>query len=147
LAGRNCFECSGKKKQDIKTFLRRAKNIHGDKYDYSKVVLKNFKTPIIITCEKHGDFSMSPSHHLNLKQNCKKCTMPPRHKLNTDIFIKKAKNTHGDRYDYSKSVYERSNIPIIITCKKHGDFMQRPNNHLRHQGCPKCYKKRHYKDV
>ena len=59
-------------------------------------------------------------------------------KKTIEQFIKEARAKHGDKYDYSKSVYEGKDIPIIITCRKHGEFKQTPNNHIRGQGCPKC---------
>lgn len=46
---------------------------------------------------------------------------------------------HNYKYTYDKSVYIKQSIPIIITCKLHGDFLQTPNNHLSGHGCKKCY--------
>ena len=56
----------------------------------------------------------------------------------TQIFIEKARAVHGDRYDYDSAVYVRARDKIIITCTKHGDFEQMPNNHLNGKGCAKC---------
>jgi hypothetical protein len=58
-------------------------------------------------------------------------------KLTTEEFIAKAKAIHGDRYDYSKATYVSSKNKITITCKKHGDFTQRPDAHLV-GGCRLC---------
>lgn len=58
-------------------------------------------------------------------------------KLTLENFIEKANSVHGE-YDYSKSEYVNNNTKIIITCKEHGDFTQRPSKHLSGQGCPKC---------
>lgn len=56
-----------------------------------------------------------------------------------EIFIKVAKLTHGDLYDYSKVEYKSATEKVIIICKKHGEFYQTPNRHanLRY-GCCKC---------
>ena len=59
-------------------------------------------------------------------------------KLTTEQFIEKARAVHGDRYDYSKSVYGGSQIKVEIVCKEHGSFWQRPLHHQRGIGCPKC---------
>ena len=60
-------------------------------------------------------------------------------KLTTEEFIKKAREVHGDKYDYSKVIYERNNIPVIVICPKHGEFKILPVKHIhRHQGCPRC---------
>lgn len=56
----------------------------------------------------------------------------------TDGFIKKARNIHGDKYDYSKSIYVHDHTKLKITCPLHGDFEQLPTNHLAGQGCYYC---------
>ncbi len=118
-------------------FIEKSKLIHGDKYDYSKVDYKNANTKIIIICKIHGEFDKTPSKHTNSKQGCAKCSgyyIPT-----TDEFIENAKLIHGDRYNYSKVDYKYSNENVIITCKVHGDFLQRPGNHINSkQGCSKC---------
>lgn len=55
-------------------------------------------------------------------------------------FLQKAKKKHGDRYDYSKVVYEDSGTKVVIICKEvgHGSFPQLPSNHLHGRGCPYC---------
>ena len=63
-------------------------------------------------------------------------------KLTLSEFIEKAKFVHGDKYDYSKSVYENTMKKIMIICPIHGEFMQTPNSHLQGQGCPECKKDR-----
>lgn len=59
-------------------------------------------------------------------------------KLTTEEFIVKAKIVHGDKYDYSKTVYIKSNEKLEINCYKHGSFWQLANDHLSKCGCPKC---------
>ena len=53
-------------------FITRAREIHGDKYDYSKVVYVNIETPVVIICDKHGEFTQSPHSHLK-GCGCRKC--------------------------------------------------------------------------
>ena len=59
-------------------------------------------------------------------------------KYNTESFIQKAKEIHSDKYDYSKVEYIGSQTKICIICPKHGEFWQRPADHLRGCGCWKC---------
>lgn len=59
-------------------------------------------------------------------------------KLTTEQFIEKAKNVHGDKYDYSKSTYINSTTKLKIVCPTHGEFLQLPANHLSTNGCYKC---------
>lgn len=56
----------------------------------------------------------------------------------TAEFIEKSISKHGNKYDYSKSIYETSKAKVIVICKIHGEFMQMPNSHLGGKGCNKC---------
>ena len=63
--------------------------------------------------------------------------MPKR--MTQDEYIAKANAVHGNRYDYSKTVYARGSDKIIIICPEHGEFLQRANSHINDkQGCPVC---------
>ena len=55
-------------------------------------------------------------------------------------FIERATLVHGDKCDYSKTIFSGVNNPVLITCKKHGDFYQSGETHLRGSGCPLCAK-------
>ncbi len=57
-------------------------------------------------------------------------------------FIKKAKKIHGDRYDYSKTIYTKMDEEIDVICKDHGIFTQIANNHMSGAtDCPYCISK------
>lgn len=58
-------------------------------------------------------------------------------KYTTEIFIEKAKLTHGDKYDYSKVNYTNNSTKVTIICPMHGEFLQAPANHYK-SGCIKC---------
>ena len=60
-------------------------------------------------------------------------------KLTTEEFIRRSKLIHGDKYDYSKSVYVNPKTKICIICPIHGEFYQSPYKHMSGQGCSKCY--------
>jgi len=121
--------------EQTKEFIIKAREVHGDKYDYSKVEYVNSNTNVIITCNKHGDFLQRPTHHINRKQGCKKCS---GRCSNTNDFIEKVKEIHGDRYDYSKTNYINCKTPIVIICKEHGEFTQTPDGHFQGRGCHTC---------
>jgi len=55
-------------------------------------------------------------------------------------FIKKAQKKHGNRYDYSETIYEDARTKITIGCRIHGNFSQTANSHLCGSGCPECAK-------
>lgn len=136
LRGGGCFECL-KDKLSIgrDEFIKRAKEKHNDKYDYSKVYYKNSKTRVRIICSKHGEFYQVSYAHL-MGSGCPKCTN--NHPMNQSDFIKKAERVHGDRYDYSNAKYRRHNEKVIIICNIHGNFKQDPSNHICGKGCPHC---------
>ena len=136
LSGSGCIICANKKPHTKETFIQKAKETHGDKYDYSKVEYINNKTKVCIICPKHGPFWMKPEKHMNQKHGCPKCGGTK--KLTTEEFIEKAKQIHGDKYNYSKVEYKGADIKVCIICPKHGLFWQTPHAHLRKQSCPYC---------
>ena len=134
LQGSGCRQCAIAR-MDTDDFITKAIKIHGAKYDYSKTNYKRGNLYVTITCRQHGDFEQKPRGHLS-GYGCIKCA--GHHRGDTKEFITKAIGVHGNLYDYDKVLYQKSNIKVIITCKKHGDFNQRPNDHLMGGGCPKC---------
>lgn len=114
-------------------FIEKAIEIHGNKYDYSKVNYIDAKTKVCIVCPEHGDFLQLPYNHLN-GNGCPSCA---RHKWDTDSFIKKAMEVHGDKYDYSKTEFKSTREKVCIICPEHGEFWQYPLSHLNGNGCGK----------
>lgn len=134
LSGASCPKCTKHfMNQDV--FIKRAKVIHNNKYDYSKVEYKSVKTKVLIICPEHGEFLQTPDSHLN-GQRCSKCSGVNRY--NTNEWIEKSKKIHGEKYDYSKVDYVNNSSKICIICKKHGEFWQTPANHIKGKNCPKC---------
>jgi flavorubredoxin len=119
-------------------FIEKAKRIHGDRYDYSKTNYINTRTEVCIICSKHGEFWQKPVEHISRKRGCPKCSGVCR--SNTEEFVRKAKDVHGDKYSYSKVKYINAHTKVCIICPKHGAFWQEPNIHLRGFGCAKCGK-------
>ena len=148
LSGNGCKKCTyqyshGKYRlTTLETFLLQAKEIHGDKYDYSKVKWKNTSTKIVIICPIHEEFLQIPQNHIRLKCGCRKCgreiTKSKVNKYNTEYFIKHAKKKHGDKYDYSKTECFNAIDKVEINCLIHGKFKQNANQHLNGHGCPDC---------
>lgn len=149
LSGYGCKKCAWQNSHGkyrltaLETFLSQAKEIHGSKYDYSKVEWKNTSTKITIICPIHGEFIQIPQNHIRLKCGCRKCgreiAKSKINKYDTDYFIKHAKKIHGSRYDYSKTQCFNATDKIEINCSVHGKFEQSANQHLKGRGCPKCH--------
>ena len=124
------------RKLTTEEFIRRSKEKHGDKYDYSKVEYKNKSSKVIIICPIHGEFEQVANSHMR-GGGCSKC-YHERQLSNTDEFIIKAKKVWGDAFLYDKVKYNGSQERIIVTCPKHGDWITTPNHILSGNGCPKC---------
>lgn len=138
--GCGCPKCYKNYKKTAEQFEAEARKVHGDKYIYHGEYYGN-KKPIRITCPIHGDFFQGPLYHLN-GQGCPKCYDERRgetRKIGIDEFIRRAREIHGNKYDYSKVEYINARTKICIICPKHGEFWMTPGKHLqRGQGCPKC---------
>jgi len=139
-------------------FIIKAKNKHGEKFDYFDVIYIDSDTKVSIKCEKHGTFLQTPNSHLRegSKGGCKRCATE-EHPLmkknefarsNTDEFIIKATNVHGNLYNYSKVNYIDRDSKVIIICNEHGKFEQNARSHLKGYGCSACTgKKRNTNEI
>ena len=140
LQGNGCPKCSNNVKLTNEEFIKKAQQIHGQKYDYQLIDYKNAHTKVKIICTEHGIFEQLPYQHLQ-KSGCKKCgeisSIKKRHKNQEDIIFNFIK-IHGDKYDYSKADYVKLINKIEIVCRNHGSFWQSSHSHLKGIGCPKC---------
>ena len=131
--------------EKTRAFVERARAIHGEEYDYSRVRYKTSDDPVEVMCSKHGPFYPIPYNHLGRrKTGCDSCgaerrtlMMRQRHKK---TFLTKAEKKHGDKYDYSRADYQGNETPVVIICsvEGHGPFRQSPHEHLGGSGCQKC---------
>lgn len=139
--GCGCPDCGGRKKHSLENFIRISNIVHRGRYDYSRAKYENNKSRILIKCPDHGFFEQAAADHLNGK-GCRACGFEYTalsHRDTTESFVNKAKDVHGNKYDYSNVIYGLSNRDSVeIICKDHGSFNQIPANHLMGQGCPKC---------
>ena len=121
-------------------FIEKAKKVHGDKYDYSKVEYVNAKTKVCIICPEHGEFWQTPNTHLSGKGciHCGNASSAKKRKTNIEEFIKKSNIVHNNKYIYTAINYINNKTKIRIICPEHGEFWQRPDHHLMGCGCPKC---------
>lgn len=141
LAKKNgCTKCNkeiGMQLQKEK-YLEKARKVHGDKYDYSRVAYTKINDKVEIVCPSHGSFWQDLYNHAARTNGCPSCAIG-NDRLGLDRFIRKARQIHGDAYDYSKVVYETVNSMVNIVCKKHGEFVQRAGSHLAGNRCKKCF--------
>lgn len=147
LAGRGCRACfhdgaTYNRRMGNEEFIRRAKYIHGEIYDYSLVEYKNNSTKVTLICKEHGQFQIQPANHLCLKSGCRKChNQHGATKQRQPITIERFREIRGDQFDYSKTVFKQYDDRITVTCRVHGDFVTTKYHHIKGiDRCPKCPK-------
>ena len=113
------------------SFIAEAKEIYGDRYDYSKVEYKNRDHKVTIICPVHGEFQVYAREHLDGK-GCPKCEK-------SEKFLAKLHEKFGDKFGLEQFVYESSTTPVTLICPTHGAFSRLPNAILNSPcGCPDC---------
>lgn len=129
------------KKLNTEQFIEKAKCVHGDRYDYSLSRYEKAHSKIDIVCSLHGLFRQAPTSHLG-GNGCPQCAEVARtsykRKLNTKKFIERSVAVHGDKFNYSLTKYVDCHTRLTIVCSAHGEFNQRPHDHLKGYGCPLC---------
>ena len=142
LLGSKCPKCASIEVHNNQSngkdgFIEKAKIVHGDRYDYSKVEYFNNHTKVCIICPYHGEFWQKPLKHTQ-GNGCPYCGGTKN--LTTEEFIEKANIIHGYKYDYSKTEYINTRKKVCIICPEHGEFWQTPHGHIgeQKQGCPYC---------
>lgn len=135
LKGGGCPKCSSNYKWTTEEWVNQAEIVNNFFYTYNNAEYVNKNTKIIVTCPIHGDFKIIPYDHLN-GHGCSKCV--GKYHYSTKEWIKKAKEKHGDIYDYSKTLYINSKSKVCVGCKKHGYFWVNASHHLQGVGCNMC---------
>ena len=117
-------------------FLARARAIHGEQYDYSQTFYINSRSLVAIGCRKCCQtFHQIARNHL--KYGCNKCPKPGP-TMSQETFLLRARAIHGDKFDYTHSVYVNSRTKVAIGCRKCGKtFHIIPKSHMI-CGCNKC---------
>ena len=120
-------------------FIEKARKVHGNTYNYDRVVYVKAKIKVEIICPLHGSFFQCPDNHY--MYGCMKCgrirTANCR-RITTKYFIIKANLIHNNKYIYKISKYINNRTKIEIICTLHGSFWQEPSSHFNGSGCPKC---------
>lgn len=121
-----CPVCGGSTKRTIESFIKDAKNVHDDKYDYSKAKYVNIHTPLLIICPIHGEFYQAPNDHLH-GQGCPHCKQS---KIEKEVFNMLTENhiCFDSQYKYDKTNQKNSidffipSIGVGIECQGEQHF-------------------------
>ena len=137
LSGSRCHECGVEgKRMGVDEAKRVAYEKHGDRYTYNWSTYTHGGLKMSIKCPIHGWFEQRVNTHLSGK-GCSKCGVITRTHTNDEV-LSAIKPHFRDRYTYDKFVYVNDSTPVIVTCKKHGDFEKVPSELKRGNGCTKC---------
>ena len=134
-SGTGCKRCSGTHRYTTEEYITEVRKKHDDTYDYPRTVYTNAHGTVTVTCREHGDFELKAYSHLQ-GIGCKKCS--GNYSPTTEEYIAQAREKHGDKYDYSKTLYTAVNEPVTIICPEHGEFKQLPSYHVGGGHCKKC---------
>lgn len=148
---KNCFintDTHEKRKCD-KTKLEKAKELIGERFGHLLVIdiirVPNRSREFFCKCKCDcGNIVNVPKYTLLKRKSCgNKCVFKRTPKkgdnsLGTENFIGKAIEKHGDKYNFSKTVYINRYTKISVICNKHGEFEITPQALLGNGMCPKC---------
>jgi hypothetical protein len=131
--------------QTTETFIAKAREVHGDLYDYSKTIYVKSSQDVSIGCKKHGLFVQRAAHHVQ-GSGCRACGTKTagqkRVRASADSFEERARKIHGDRYNYDRVVLVAVREKVTIFCNGcQQPFEQTPDSHLKGSGCESCVKK------
>jgi hypothetical protein len=124
-------------------FLRKSREKHGDKYDYSKSVYTGAGKKILIICPIHGEFEQQAGSHYNAGCGCNDCGIESNRakmRKGPEYFLEKAREAHGDTYDYPDflDVVIDNKSSFTVVCEVHGEFTQKVADHVAGKGCDPC---------
>ena len=144
---------------NFESFKEKANILHNNKYDYSKFIYKNAKTPGIITCPEsgHGEFLQKPDHHTRKNAiGCPRCVNINKTKtclknkelgllrlkpnLSLEKYKARLKSKYGNKFEFEYSKYEGiTKGTVTLICTDHGEEIHTPQSLLISSfGCTKC---------
>lgn len=133
------------KRKTIDEFREDVKRVWGDRYTIPPYSIYTSNHNLIkVTCQKHGDFEITPNALLQ-GHGCKKCANELKHTyrvLSNEEVLKRLKDKIGDRYLLDKVEYYNARTKIILGCRIHGYFPIKLHDALNLHGCPFCQQSR-----
>lgn len=140
LNRKGCEYCNGKFFPG--DWMKNAKAVHGDKYEYVGEAPKKYNSFIHYICHTHGLQKQRYDIHVQQGCGCAYCTghLPRSIEIRKENFLKKAHKKYGDLFTYNMDEYKNNDTPISITCRIHKyTFKTTPDTHTRKNGsCPVC---------
>jgi len=163
-----CGDCAGNKKLTVEDIKKSVFDIYDSNITLKSFTSHGNKSKFVATCKKHGDFNTQYVLLVGRESGCPKCRKEIKHSINDEIkfqnelelekmkeqerstqrvvtqrknlekFLIKARATYPDRDDIEVLNYVNMKTTATFVCPNHGEYQQKPNNYLKHQGCAKC---------
>ncbi len=132
-------------------FINKAAKKYGNIYDFSSIEYVDAKHFIYPYCKKHKKyFKTTADHFLNANQICDECRLEKQQENLKKEFIEKSMKVHNGEFSYDHVDYKNERTEVLVTCKKHGDFLVKPCVHKYYNGkrgkCPICESEKKYKE-
>lgn len=131
-------------KSTTEDFIRKAREVHGDKFDYSLVEYVRATDKVNIICPIHGVFEQTPNGHLSMGQGCPKCAREYigslKRKETLQKFENKIKEFGGDyQYEYPTNGDLHAHSYIKVVCPTHGESNKSVSDFYKsNTPCRKC---------
>lgn len=133
-------------------WLAKAKELHGNKYDYSETVFTNYNEKLKVRCKECGeDFLLVATDHVNKeKKGCPRCAIKAGRENSTvsfTEFIERAGKAHNWKNTYDLKSYTKLGGDVTVICNIHGPFVVNARRHSTGRcQCPECVKDKKTKD-
>jgi len=137
LSGRGCGKCDRSHKLTLSEYIKKATEVHSDKYDYSKTIYNGSSNSVKIICPKHGSFERVATEHLN-GAGCKICD--GNSILSKRELKKFFKELYNNKYNYNLDNYVNVDSIIVVVCPEHGEFETKVKYHKSGHECKRCKK-------
>lgn len=146
LSGRGCPKCrndatSARGRMSADKFILRCGEVHGDKYNLSKVRYSGMSKKIEVICSSHGSFFPTAGNFVGLGSGCPVCgkeSVGRQSRKPFEYYVQKSAAKHGGKFTYTGITYRGSTAYLQITCPVHGEFEQVAQDHIKGVGCTKC---------
>lgn len=96
VRGIGCSRCAKMHRPSTDEWIELAREVHGDRYDYSETTYINQDAKVTIVCSEHGAFDKNPRAHIEEGTGCPLC---PKHKSRGETAVAKALTDLGVRYE------------------------------------------------
>lgn len=145
-AGSGCKRCGVDKRvqstsDSFESVVHKARQVHGDTYEYLKLGKLWGRPSIYFLCKEHGEVHKTTNKHISAKQGCPKCSNLESSQNKRYSFVEyktKALKVHGGVYNYKGLSIEDGFTYVNYECKQHGAVRQLAASHLIGSGCNTC---------